>query len=85
MTRGRDPCRSGTVRLTHRPPDHSDVEFPVSSPLPLKSYRFARPVISFAVWAHYRFAMSLRDVEDLLAARGVLISHETIRAWVNRL
>ncbi len=51
----------------------------MSSPLPLKGYRFPRPVISFAVWAYYRFAMSLRDVEDLLAARGVLISHETIR------
>ncbi len=50
----------------------------------MKGYRFRRPVISFAVWAYYRFAMSLRDVEDLLAARGVLISHETIRAWVNR-
>jgi putative transposase len=56
----------------------------VSSPLPLKGYRFPRPVVSFAVWAYYRFAMSLRDVEDLMAARGVLISHETIRAWVNR-
>jgi putative transposase len=50
----------------------------------LKGYRFPRPVISFAVWAYYRFAMSLRDMEDLLAARGVLISRETIRAWVNR-
>ena len=52
--------------------------------LPLKGFRFPRVVISFAVWAYYRFAMSLRDVEDLLAAPGVLVSHEAIRAWVNR-
>jgi putative transposase len=45
----------------------------------LKGYRFPREVISYAVWAYYRFAMSLRDVEDLLAARGVVASHETVR------
>jgi putative transposase len=56
----------------------------MTSPLPLKGYRFPRSVIAYAVWAYHRFAMSLRDVEDLLAARGVTISYETVRAWVNR-
>jgi putative transposase len=50
----------------------------------LKGFRFPREVISYAVWAYYRFAMSLRDVEDLLTSRGVVVSHETVREWINR-
>lgn len=41
-------------------------------------------MIGYAVWAYHRFALSLRDVEDLLAERGVTVSYETIRDWVNR-
>lgn len=48
----------------------------------LKGYRFPRSVIGYAVWAYHRFALSLRDVEDLLAERGITVSHETIRDWV---
>ncbi len=48
----------------------------------LKGYRFPRSIISYAVWTYHRFALSLRDVEDLLAERGVAVSYETIRAWV---
>ncbi len=47
-----------------------------------KGHRFPAEIISYAVWTYYRFPMSLRDVEDLLAARGVVVSYETIRAWV---
>ena len=47
-----------------------------------KGHRFPRDVIAYAVWAYFRFPMSLRDVEDLLAERGVIVSYETIRAWV---
>jgi len=50
----------------------------------LKGFRFPRSVIGYAVWAYHRFALSLRDVEDLLAARGITISYETIRDWVAR-
>lgn len=50
----------------------------------LKGYRFPRSIISYAVWAYHRFALSLRDVEDLLAERGVTVSYETIRAWVGK-
>ena len=50
----------------------------------LKGFRFPRSVIGYAVWAYHRFALSLRDVEDLLAARGVIVSYETIRVWVMR-
>ena len=48
----------------------------------LKGYRFPRSVIGYAVWAYHRFALSLRDVEDLLAERGIEVSYETIRDWV---
>lgn len=51
---------------------------------PLKGYCFPRSVIGYAVWAYHRFAMSLRDVEDLMAARGILLTYETIRDWVNK-
>jgi putative transposase len=44
-------------------------------------HRFPPEIIGYAVWAYYRFSLSLRDVEDLLAARGVVVSYETIRAW----
>lgn len=50
----------------------------------LKGFRFPREIISFAVWAYHRFALSTADVEDLLAERGVKGSRETLRKWVNR-
>jgi len=50
----------------------------------LKGFRFPRSVIGYAVWAYHRFALSLRDVEDLLAARGVTVSYESVRDWVAR-
>jgi len=50
----------------------------------IKGFRFPRSVIGYTVWAYHRFALSLRDVEDLLAERGVTVSYETIRDWVNR-
>src|ERR671926_971443 len=44
-------------------------------------YRFAAEVISHAVWLYFRFPLSLRMVEETLAARGVIVSHETVRQW----
>ena len=46
-------------------------------------YRFPGEVIHQAIWLYLRFALSLRDVEDLLAERGVAVSCETVRRWVN--
>ena len=46
-----------------------------------RGYRFPPEVISHAVWLYYRFCLSFRDVEDLLAKRGVIVSYETIRQW----
>lgn len=50
----------------------------------LKGFRFPREIISYVVWAYHRFALSTADVEDLLAERGVVVSREFIRLWVNR-
>ncbi len=44
-------------------------------------HRFPPEIISHAVWLYYRFCLSLRDVEDLLAERGVIVSYEAIRGW----
>jgi putative transposase len=44
-------------------------------------YRFPPKVISHAIWLYYRFPLSLRMVEEMLAARGILVSHETVRQW----
>ena len=50
----------------------------------LKGFRYPREVVAYAVWAYHRFALSTADVEDLLAERGVFVSREAIRLWVNR-
>ena len=44
-------------------------------------HHFPAEVISHAVWLYFRFPLSLRMVEEMLAARGILVSHETVRQW----
>ena len=44
-------------------------------------HRFPPEVIGHAVWLYFRFPLSLRMVEELLAARGIIVSHETVRQW----
>ncbi len=44
-------------------------------------YRFPAESIAHAVWRYFRFALRYRDVEELLAERGVVVTHETIRRW----
>jgi len=44
-------------------------------------YRYPGEVIATAVWLYFRFPLSLRMVEEMLAARGILVSHETVRQW----
>ena len=46
-----------------------------------RRYRYTVEIISHAVWLYFRFHLSLRDVEELLAERGVTVTYETIRAW----
>ncbi|TFW14186.1 IS6 family transposase [Brevundimonas intermedia] len=50
-------------------------------PLSFKRHRFPAAVIRQAVWLHFRFSLSLRDVEELMASRGIDVSYETIRCW----
>jgi putative transposase len=50
-----------------------------------KGHRFPPEIIAYAVWCYFRFSLSLRDVEDLLATRGIIVSYETIRKWVGKL
>src|SRR3954447_16236284 len=44
-------------------------------------YRFPTEIISHAVWLYFRFPLSLRHVDEILAARGIDVSHETVRQW----
>src|SRR5690242_21949096 len=44
-------------------------------------YRFPAEIISYTVWLYFRFPLSLRMVEEMLAARGIIVSDETIRQW----
>jgi putative transposase len=48
---------------------------------PFRGYRFPPEVITHAVWLDFRFHLSFRDVQDLLAERGLIVSHESIRQW----
>ena len=49
-----------------------------------QGYRFPPDIISHAVWLYHRFCLSFRDVEDLLAERGIIVSYETIRQWCQK-
>lgn len=53
-------------------------------PISFKRHRFPPDIIRYAVWLYFRFTMSLRDVEDLLAERGIDVTYETIRCWVDK-
>jgi putative transposase len=46
-----------------------------------KRHRFPPDIISYAVWLYYRFNLSHRDIEDLPAERGIIVSYESIRLW----
>src|SRR3954453_5828678 len=49
---------------------------------PYAGHRFPAEIISHAVWLYFRFPLSLHMVEEMLAARGIIVSHETVRQWV---
>ena len=50
-------------------------------PDPYHGFRFPAEIISHAVWLYHCFSLSLRDVETILAQRGIVVSYESIRAW----
>ncbi len=49
-----------------------------------KRHRFPQEIIQYAVWLYHRFNLSQRDIEDLLAERGITVSYEAIRLWCNK-
>jgi putative transposase len=49
-----------------------------------KGHRFPPEIIQHAVWLYYRFNLSHRDIEDLLAARRIVVSYESVRLWCNK-
>src|SRR5687767_14066049 len=51
---------------------------------PYRGFRFPKVIIQHAIWLYVRFTLSLRDVEELLAERGILVTYETVRVWVAR-
>jgi putative transposase len=51
---------------------------------PYRGFRFPKAIIQHATWLYLRFPLSLRDVEELLAERGIIVPYETIRVWVAR-
>ena len=51
-------------------------------PISFKRHRFPPDVIRYAVWLYFRFTLSIRDVEELLAQRGIEASREAVRCWV---
>jgi putative transposase len=48
---------------------------------PYKGFRFPREIISHCVWLYFRFSLSFRDIEEIMAERGIVLTYETIRQW----
>jgi putative transposase len=55
-----------------------------SAKSPYAGHRFPPEVISHAVWLYFRFPLSLRMVEEMLAARGIIVGHESVRQWARK-
>jgi len=68
----RRKCRRMKPAVTHAVADQ---------PIAYGCHRFPPEVISYAVWLYFRFPLSLRMVEEMLAARGLEVSYETVRRW----
>ena len=62
-------------------PDGGSLLAMTMSQNPYRGFRFPAEVIQHAVWLYHCFSLSLRDVELILAARGIVVSYESIRAW----
>jgi putative transposase len=70
----------GVVRLAALPDGGSLLGMTISQN-PYRGFRFPAEVIQHAVWLYHCFSLSLRDVELILAARGIVVSYESIREW----
>ncbi len=54
------------------------------NPISFKRHRFPPDAIRYAVWPYFRFTLSIRDVEELLAQCGIEASREAVRCWVKK-
>jgi transposase-like protein len=54
------------------------------TPSPYAGYRYPAEIISQAVWLFFRFALSFRDIEELLGARSIILTYATIWQWCRR-
>ena len=52
-----------------------------AAPSLYRRHRFPSEIISHTVWLYFRFALSYRDVEEIMAVRGVIVTYEAIREW----
>ncbi len=50
-----------------------------------KGYRFPLEIISHCVWLYFRFSLSYRDIEEIMAERGVMLTYETVRECVSEI
>jgi putative transposase len=55
-----------------------------NKPLSYQRYRFPSEIISHAIWLYHRFCLSFREVEELLAERGITVTYETVRQWCQK-
>jgi putative transposase len=49
-----------------------------------RRHRFPAEIIAHTVWLYFRFLLSLRMVKDLMAARGIIVSHQAVRLWAEK-
>jgi putative transposase len=78
LSRGKRESGPGTVKLVS---DAANSPSMGTLPSHYRGYRFPLELISYAVWLYHRFCLSFRDVEELLAERGVSVSYEAVRQW----
>jgi hypothetical protein len=84
--RGVVSCQAGAAKLTFRlaqrlPRCHTRRTKPSSTSHPSKRHRFPAEIISHGVWLYFRVCLSYREVEQLMAARGVTLTYEAERCW----
>ncbi len=77
---GSDVCLAGIVTLRRFGRCHAGWV----SDNPYRGHRFPREIISECVWHYFRFGVSFRVVEDMMATRGVIVTYETIRRWCDK-
>jgi transposase-like protein len=82
-SRLRKGTQAGIVRLTAEDVIRLFIRHNLFMPLPslYPRHRFPAEIISHCVWLYFRFALSFRDVEEMLAMRSVSLSYETVREW----